>query len=93
MPNGGKITLVGAGPGSPDLLTVAAHRTITDPNALVIVDRLVSKEIVDIITGEVRIAKKYPGCQAQAQEEIFEWCKEGLNEGRHVVRLKIGERA
>ncbi|KAL9182637.1 hypothetical protein ACHAXT_013289 [Thalassiosira profunda] len=91
LPNGGKITLVGAGPGDPDLLTMAAHRILSDPNNLVIVDRLVSQEIVELIEGECRVANKHPGCQHKAQEEIFRWCREGLSEGRHVVRLKIGD--
>ena len=26
-----------------------------------------------------------------AQDEIYDWCREGLDEGRHVVRLKIGK--
>ena len=26
-----------------------------------------------------------------AQDEIYDWCTEGLDEGRHVVRLKIGK--
>mmetsp|Transcript_19504 Transcript_19504/g.30664 ORF Transcript_19504/g.30664 Transcript_19504/m.30664 type:complete len:332 (-) Transcript_19504:127-1122(-) len=91
LPNGGSITLVGAGPGSPDLLTVAAYKIITDPANFLIVDRLVSKEILDLIEGEYRIANKVPGCQGVAQDEIFAWCKEGLEGGRSVVRLKIGE--
>eukprot|EP00578_Thalassiosira_sp_NH16_P000092 CAMPEP_0181129692 /NCGR_PEP_ID=MMETSP1071-20121207/29459_1 /TAXON_ID=35127 /ORGANISM="Thalassiosira sp., Strain NH16" /LENGTH=390 /DNA_ID=CAMNT_0023215699 /DNA_START=293 /DNA_END=1465 /DNA_ORIENTATION=- len=91
LPNGGRITLVGAGPGSPDLLTVAAHRIITDPNNLLIVDRLVSNEILDLIEGEYRVANKHPGCQHAAQDEIYDWCIGGLREGRHVVRLKIGD--
>jgi len=91
LPNGGRITLVGAGPGLPDLLTLAAHRVLSDPDALVVVDRLVSKEIREVVAGEVRVARKYPGCAEQAQEEIYEWCKGGLREGRHVVRLKIGD--
>ena len=90
LPNGGTLALVGAGPGSPDLLTVAAHRIISDPSSFVIVDRLVSQEIRDLIAGEHRVANKHPGCQGQAQEEIYAWCKEGLAAGRQVVRLKIG---
>lgn len=82
---------MGAGPGSPDLLTVAAHRIITDPSSFLIVDRLVSQEILDLIEGEYRVANKHPGCQAKAQEEIYGWCKEGLEGGRQVVRLKIGD--
>jgi len=50
----GALTMVGAGPGDPDLLTVSAFRVISDPGALVISDRLVSKEILELIKGEVR---------------------------------------
>lgn len=69
-PNGGKITMVGSGPGDPDLLTMAAHKILADPTALVVSDRLVSQEILDLIQGEVKIAKKMPGCAEQAQEEV-----------------------
>lgn len=91
---GGQITLVGSGPGSPSLLTLAAHSLITNPANLIIVDRLVSSEILNVMKEsgvEYKIANKHPGCQDTAQNEIFEWCKEGLLAGRHVVRLKIGE--
>jgi uroporphyrin-III C-methyltransferase len=91
LPNGGRITLVGAGPGDPNLLTVAAYKILTDPSNLIIVDRLVSKEILELIEGEYKVANKVPGCQGVAQDEIFEWCFEGLRAGKHVVRLKIGD--
>ena len=112
MPNGGRITMVGSGPGDPDLLTMAAHKILADPDALVISDRLVSKEILDLIQGEYKIARKLPGCADAAQDEvsllccsvygslldftnamsqIYNWCKEGLDTGKHVVRLKIGD--
>jgi hypothetical protein len=90
LPNGGKLTLVGAGPGSPDLLTLSAYKIITDPNNYLIVDRLVSQEILDLIQGEYKVANKYRGCADIAQEEIYDWCVEGLKDGKHVVRLKIG---
>ena len=90
LPNGGKLTLVGAGPGSPDLLTLSAHKIITDPNNYLIVDRLVSQEILDLIQGEYKVANKYRGCADIAQEEIYDWCVEVLKDGKHVVRLKIG---
>ena len=82
---------MGAGPGSPDLLTVAAHRIISDPANLVIIDRLVSDEIVELVRGETKIANKHPGCANAAQREIYDWCREGVMAGRHVVRLKIGD--
>eukprot|EP00557_Chaetoceros_sp_GSL56_P009546 CAMPEP_0176494030 /NCGR_PEP_ID=MMETSP0200_2-20121128/9867_1 /TAXON_ID=947934 /ORGANISM="Chaetoceros sp., Strain GSL56" /LENGTH=268 /DNA_ID=CAMNT_0017891737 /DNA_START=1582 /DNA_END=2388 /DNA_ORIENTATION=- len=91
LKNGGKITMVGSGPGDPDLLTVAAYRVLSDPDALVVSDRLVSKEILEVVKGEIRIARKVPGCADAAQEEIYKWCKEGLDAGKHVIRLKIGD--
>jgi Uroporphyrinogen-III methylase len=62
--------MVGSGPGDPDLLTLAAYRVLSDPNALVVSDRLVSKEILDVVKGEIRVARKVPGCADAAQEEV-----------------------
>ena len=69
-PSGGRITMVGSGPGDPDLLTMAAHKILADPTALVVSDRLVSQEILNLIQGEVKVARKLPGCAEQAQEEV-----------------------
>jgi uroporphyrin-III C-methyltransferase len=93
LPNGGKVTLLGSGPGDPDLLTVAAYRLLTtyDPNVLVIADRLVSSEILNLIACETKVARKLPGCAELAQEEIYWWSYQALNQGKHVIRLKIGD--
>jgi hypothetical protein len=92
LANGGRITLVGSGPGDPDLLTVSAYRLLTEnPDALVIADRLVSKEILDLIAGEIKVARKLPGCAELAQEEIYWLSYQALNQGKHVIRLKIGD--
>jgi hypothetical protein len=91
LENGGRITLVGSGPGDPDLLTLKAYKLLQDPNALIICDRLVSQEIVDLVQGEVKVARKLPGCAELAQEEIYWWAYQGLVQGKHVVRLKIGD--
>ena len=91
LANGGKVTLVGAGPGDPDLLTLSAFKLLKDPEAFFICDRLVSSEIIDLIQGEVRIARKFPGCAEMAQEEIYSWAHDALSHGKHVVRLKIGD--
>jgi hypothetical protein len=91
LSNGGRITLVGSGPGDPDLLTVKAMKLLQDPDALVICDRLVSEEIVDLVKGEVKVARKLPGCAELAQEEIYWLAHQGLAQGKHVVRLKIGD--
>ncbi len=90
------VSLIGAGPGNPDLLTVKALRELRKAN-LVIADRLVSKEILNMITlssrgsTELRVAKKYRGCQEKAQEEIYSWMREALAAGKNVSRLKIGD--
>jgi hypothetical protein len=92
LSNGGRVTLVGAGPGDPELLTLSAYRLLRDPDVMVIADRLVSDEILEMITTEdIRIARKMPGCADLAQEEIYAWTYQGLQEGKHVVRLKIGD--
>eukprot|EP00607_Mallomonas_marina_P007000 CAMPEP_0182432614 /NCGR_PEP_ID=MMETSP1167-20130531/57774_1 /TAXON_ID=2988 /ORGANISM="Mallomonas Sp, Strain CCMP3275" /LENGTH=288 /DNA_ID=CAMNT_0024620359 /DNA_START=231 /DNA_END=1097 /DNA_ORIENTATION=- len=86
----GKISLVGAGPGDPDLLTLQALKLINNAT-LVIADRLISPEILDLVKCELRIARKHPGCAEKAQEEIYEWVREGIQQGHNVVRLKIGD--
>ena len=92
LPNGGRITLVGAGPGDPELLTMSAYRLLRDPDVMVIADRLVSDEILDLIASQdVKVARKMPGCADLAQEEIYWWAHRGIQEGKHVVRLKIGD--
>jgi hypothetical protein len=91
LENGGRVTLVGSGPGDPELLTMKAVKLLQDPNALVIVDRLVSPEIKELIKGEVKVARKLPGCAELAQEEIYWWTHQGLAAGKHVIRLKIGD--
>jgi hypothetical protein len=72
---------------------MAAFKLLTkkDPNTLVIVDRLVSREILDLIPNEIKIARKLPGCADLAQEEIYWWAYQALNKGKHVIRLKIGD--
>ena len=92
LPNGARITLVGSGPGDPELLTLSAYRLLRDPDVMVIADRLVSDEILDLIaTEDLKVARKMPGCADLAQEEIYWWAHEGMKQGKHVVRLKIGD--
>ena len=86
----GSIALVGAGPGSPDLLTIQAMRLIKEAD-LVISDRLVSKDILDLIECELKIARKRPGCAELAQDEIYEWTRDAFKAGKNIVRLKIGD--
>jgi uroporphyrin-III C-methyltransferase len=89
-PKLGRVSLVGAGPGDPDLLTLGALKLIKSAS-LVISDRLVSKELLDLVDCELRIARKRPGCAEEAQDEIYQWVREAVLAGRDVVRLKIGD--
>ena len=94
VPNGtegrGKLYLIGAGPGDPDLLTVKAARLLREAD-LVVSDRLVGSEITSISTKELKIARKFQGEADKAQEELHQWCLEGLQQGKTVVRLKSGD--
>ena len=84
------IALVGGGPGDPSLLTVRALALLNNAS-LVVVDRLISPEILSLISCEVKIANKAVGCADEAQIEIYKWVKEAVDAGRNVVRLKIGD--
>ncbi|OBZ91429.1 putative uroporphyrinogen-III C-methyltransferase [Choanephora cucurbitarum] len=85
-----RITLIGGGPGDPELITVKAKRLLQEAD-LVVSDRLIPSQILDLVQGELRVARKVTGKSDEAQEELMEWCLEGLNKGLQVVRLKIGD--
>eukprot|EP00746_Dinoflagellata_sp_MGD_P166296 gnl/MRDRNA2_/MRDRNA2_96086_c0_seq1.p1 gnl/MRDRNA2_/MRDRNA2_96086_c0~~gnl/MRDRNA2_/MRDRNA2_96086_c0_seq1.p1 ORF type:complete len:398 (-),score=57.38 gnl/MRDRNA2_/MRDRNA2_96086_c0_seq1:655-1848(-) len=89
-PRAGHISLVGAGPGDPNLLTLQAMKLMQKAD-LVVADRLISKEILDLVDCEVKVANKYPGCAEKAQREIYKWVNEAYDAGKHVIRLKIGD--
>jgi siroheme synthase len=67
----GKVYLVGAGPGDPDLLTVKALRLLRTAD-VVLYDDLVAPEILQLIspTAEVRNVGKRCGSKTVRQEEI-----------------------
>ena len=64
---------------------------LADERRLVIADRLVSREVLALVRGELRVARKLPGCAEIAQQEIYRWTEEAVRAGKDVVRLKIGD--
>ncbi len=90
--NRGEVILVGAGPGDKELLTLAALKAIESAE-VVVYDRLVSKEIMDLIPKEAKLINvgKNVGDHPVPQERISEILVEEAKEGRKVVRLKGGD--
>ncbi len=86
------VSLIGAGPGDPDLLTIKALRRIEQAE-VVVHDRLVSDEILDLIPqGTPRIyAGKSCGRHSMTQDEINQTLVNLAKSGRNVVRLKGGD--
>jgi uroporphyrin-III C-methyltransferase len=90
--NTGKVTLVGAGPGDPDLLTLKALKAIQSATVL-LVDDLVSDEVVDYAPKSTRIVYvgKRGGCKSTPQAFIEKLMVMAAREGENVVRLKGGD--
>ncbi|NNE58814.1 MAG: uroporphyrinogen-III C-methyltransferase [Hellea sp.] len=88
----GTVTLVGAGPGNLDLLTIGAQRKLHAADVIVY-DRLVSQEILDMGRREARYiyVGKAPGDHTTRQEEINRILVEEALSGYDVVRLKGGD--
>ncbi|MEJ5991173.1 uroporphyrinogen-III C-methyltransferase [Ramlibacter sp. PS3R-8] len=90
--NTGKVTLVGAGPGDPELLTLKALKAIQGAS-LLLVDDLVSHEVVAHApkTARVVYVGKRGGCKSTPQAFIEKLMLMAAREGESVVRLKGGD--
>ena len=88
----GQCTLVGAGPGDPELLTLKALKAIQAATVL-LVDDLVSEEIVAYAAPTARIVYvgKRGGCTSTPQAFIEKLMLMAVHEGENVVRLKGGD--
>ncbi len=88
----GKVFLVGAGPGDPDLLTVKALKLIRSAD-VVLHDDLISSEILELIpaTAHIRNVGKRCGRKSTPQLEINALLIAFASFGLQVVRLKGGD--
>ena len=88
----GHVTLVGAGPGDPDLLTVKAARALREAT-LVLYDNLVSKDVLALVPASAdRVyVGKTSGHHSLSQGGIIELMLRLAGGGRRLVRLKGGD--
>jgi uroporphyrin-III C-methyltransferase len=92
VPTNGRCTLVGAGPGDPELLTLKALKAIQAATVL-FVDDLVNPDIVAFARAQARIVYvgKRGGCKSTPQAFIEKLMVMAAKEGDNVVRLKGGD--
>jgi uroporphyrin-III C-methyltransferase / precorrin-2 dehydrogenase / sirohydrochlorin ferrochelatase len=88
----GEVTLVGAGPGDPELLTLKALRALQDAD-VILHDRLVPRAVLDMARRDAsRICVgKAAGGSGSTQAEINALLIEHALQGKRVVRLKGGD--
>ena len=88
----GTVTLVGAGPGDPELLTLRAVRALQSAD-VILFDDLVSAEVLDFARREARkiLVGKKGHASACKQEDINALMVKLACQGRRVVRLKGGD--
>lgn len=88
----GRVTLVGAGPGEAELLTVKAVRALQAAD-VILFDDLVSDEVLELARREARrlCVGKRGGRESCRQEDINAMMLKLAGQGKHVVRLKSGD--
>ncbi|MDR2523812.1 MAG: uroporphyrinogen-III C-methyltransferase [Synergistaceae bacterium] len=88
----GKVWLVGAGPGDPELLTLKGSRVLRDAD-VVVYDRLIGDGVLCHAKPDAELIDvgKRGGCHPVPQEEIEKILVAKTREGKKVVRLKGGD--
>lgn len=92
VPGPGRVTLVGAGPGAADLLTLRGQRVLKEAD-VVVYDDLVNTELLELCppnAPRIYVGKR-SGKHCMAQTEIGEILVREARQNRHVVRLKGGD--
>ena len=86
-----KLTVVGAGPGDVELITLKAIKALKNAD-VVLYDALVNEELLQYAEqAEIIFVGKRLGCHAYTQDQINELIVSMANRHGHVVRLKGGD--
>lgn len=86
-----KLTVLGAGPGDPELMTLKGINTLQNAN-VVLYDALINRELLEYAPNAVHIfVGKRKGFHRYTQNEINELIVEKAQKFGHVVRLKGGD--
>ncbi|MCZ8375373.1 MAG: siroheme synthase CysG [Beijerinckiaceae bacterium] len=90
--SGGRVTLVGAGPGDADLLTIKAVRALQSAD-VILFDDLVSDAVLELARREAKrmMVGKRGARESCAQNDINTLMLGLARQGKHVVRLKSGD--
>jgi len=88
----GRVTLVGAGPGDPDLLTLKAVRALQAADVIMF-DDLVSDVVLELARREAKrmMVGKRGGRESCSQDDINAMMLTLAKQGKRVVRLKSGD--
>lgn len=91
-PRAAGVTLVGGGPGDPELVTLAARRAVAEAD-VVVADRLAPRELLSELAPDVELVDvtKLPRGRSALQEEINRVLVDRALAGKRVVRLKGGD--
>ncbi|WP_164659109.1 uroporphyrinogen-III C-methyltransferase [Tropicibacter sp. Alg240-R139] len=86
------VALVGAGPGSSDLITLRGVRRIQEAD-VIYYDRLIDPELLQLARRDARLVYvgKAPGCHSWPQDKINSFLVAAAKQGQRVVRLKSGD--
>ena len=87
MANDGKVYIIGAGPGDPELLTLKAKRIIDDADVIIYADSLVPAEIA----GYAKSGATVYGSKEMALPEIMQVTLQAVAEGKTVARIQSGD--
>ena len=87
-----RLTVVGAGPGDPELITLKAIKTIMSAN-VILYDALINNDLLDFAlpNAELIFVGKRKGCYVYQQDQINELIVSRAKSHGHVVRLKGGD--